>query len=306
LDAGWTMDYKEVLQAGIDLLVTACPSAGNAELVIEAANKGIHIISVKPFAMTMAEADEILAAVERAGVYFIGWESSFRVQPLYQQVKAWMADGRLGDPLAVYCYFRAALPDIAWFGLPVVRARTWWLDPLKVPGGAWIDHGIYMVDVLRWLFQADIGSVTGQVANRRYPDEPLEDYGIATLNFTNGAVATVESTWLADFPATNTGLHFTGSGGQLFEGANTKGLMFNQEQERQVRLFDYGDQILGWQEIELPPEAGGLTAHMLRVLRSEEQPVATAQDARAALEACLAFYDSAKSGQTVKLSVSNA
>jgi predicted dehydrogenase len=45
---------------------------------------------------------------------------------------------------------------------------------------------------------------------------------------------------------------------------------------------------------------------MLRVLRSEEQPVATAQDARAALEACLAFYDSAKSGQTVKLSVSNA
>jgi predicted dehydrogenase len=239
-------------------------------------------------------------------VYFIGWESSFRVQPLYQQVNAWMADGRLGDPLAVYCYFRAALPDIAWFGLPVVRARTWWLDPLKVPGGAWIDHGIYMVDVLRWLFQADIGSVTGQVANRRYPDEPLEDYGIATLNFTNGAVATVESTWLADFPATNTGLHFTGSGGQLFEGTNTKGLMFDQEQERQLRLFDYGDQILGWQEIELPPEAGGLTAHMLRVLRSEEQPVATAQDTRAALEACLAFYDSAKSGQTVKLSVSNA
>ena len=63
----------------------------------------------------MAEAvDE---AVERAGVYFIGWESSFRVQTLYQQVNAWMNDGRLGDPLAVYCYFRAALPDIAWFGL---------------------------------------------------------------------------------------------------------------------------------------------------------------------------------------------
>ena len=42
LQAKWATDYAAVLNEDIDLLITACPTNRNAELVIAAAEKGVH------------------------------------------------------------------------------------------------------------------------------------------------------------------------------------------------------------------------------------------------------------------------
>jgi predicted dehydrogenase len=294
--ASWTSDYDDVLETDIDVLVTACPTSMNSELVIKAVERGIHILSVKPFAMNLDEAERIVNAVEGSSVRFIAYDASFRLHSLYQMVKNWLNDGSLGSPLSAYCYFRTVMPDIAWFDMPVVRSRTWWLDPEQVPGGAWLDHGIYMVDLLRWLFDSELDQVSGTIGHLRYPKNHFEDFGTATLVFQNRSVATIESTWLTELPGMTTGFHLTCSNGQLINQTFTKGIMFDLEQIQEAKNFNYSDQIVGWRHLDIPQAGGGLMAHMLKVLRGEEQPVADVRDAYASLDACLKFYKAANEG----------
>jgi predicted dehydrogenase len=292
--AQWTTNYDEVLETDIDVLVTACPTSVNANLVIAAAERGLHILSVKPFAMNLDEANKIVNAVERSGIYFMAYDASFRLDPLYQKVNIWLKDGSLGLPLSVYCYFRTVLPDIAWVGMPISRSQTWWLDPEQVPGGAWLDHGIYMVDLLRWLFDSEIHQISGLIDHLRYPKNTLEDFGTSTLIFQNNTVATIESTWLTEFPGMTTGFHLTCSNGQLINQTFTKGIMYDLQQNREVKIFNYSDQIVGWRHLDIPLASGGLMTHMLKVLRGEEKPIADVRDAYANLDACLTFYKAAE------------
>jgi predicted dehydrogenase len=292
--AKWTTDYEQAVDADIDLLITACPTSRNAALVMRATKQGKHVLSVKPFAMNLAEADAILAAVTKAGVHFLSFDASWRLDPLYQQTKAWLEGGKLGNPISAFCLLRSAMPEISWFGAPLVRARTWWMDPDQVPGGGWIDHAIYYVDMLRWLLGTEVERVSGETANLKHPDEPLEDFGVATVVFKNKFIATIEVTWTAEFSGLTTGFHLVGSGGQVLSETVMEGMLTDMQQKGQVKRIDYTDPILGWQTVDLPEKAGGLTAHMLEVLRGKAAPIADAHDSRATLAACLAFYQAAR------------
>ena len=299
--AKWTTDYEEVVDADIDLLITACPTSQNAALVIRAAEQGKHILSVKPFAMNLAEADKILAAVETAGVHFMSFDAGFRLNPLYRQTKAWLREGKFGQPISAFCLLRSAMPEIAWLEAPLVQARTWWLDPDKVPGGGWIDHAIYYVDVLRWLLDTEVARVSGEIAHLKHVAEPLEDFGVATVVFRNQSVATIEVTWTAEFSGLTTAFHLVGTGGQLLSESILKGSLASMQQEHRVMRIDYSDPAPGWQSVEAQPAAHGLTTHMLRVLRGREEPIAGPQDSRATLATCLAFYEAAHELRAVEL-----
>jgi predicted dehydrogenase len=299
--ARWTTDYEEVVDADIDLLITACPTNQNADLVIRAAEQGKHILSVKPFAMNLAEADEIVAAVERAGVRFMSFDVNLRLDPLYRQARAWLQEGKLGSPISTLCLQRYGIPTHAWLGPPWVWARTWWLDPEQVPGGGWMDHAIYYVDMLRWLFDTEVERVSGEIANLKHFDEPLEDFGVATFVFENRAVAILEVTWAAEFVGATTAFHLVGTSGQLLSEIVMKSTPTGRQQDHQVRRVDYSEPDLGWQKVDLPPQGSGLPAHMLRVLQGQEEPIAGPQDSRATLAACLAFYGAAKELRTVTL-----
>jgi predicted dehydrogenase len=299
--ARWTTSYEEVVDADIDLLITGCPTSRNAALVTRAAQQGKHVLSVKPFAMNMTEAGEILAAVEKAGVHFMSFDAGFRLNPLYRQVKTWLQEGRFGQPISAFCLLRSAMPEISWLEAPLVRARTWWLDPDKVPGGGWIDHAIYYVDVLRWLLDTEAARVSGEIAHLKHVAEPLEDFGVATVVFKNQSIATIEVTWTAEFSGLTTAFHLVGTGGQLLSESIMKGALASVQQQHRVIRIDYSDPVPGWQSVEALPVPGGMTTHMLRVLRGQEEPIAGPQDSRATLATCLAFYEAAHELRAVEL-----
>ena len=45
----------------------------HADLTVQAADAGLHIVQDKPLALSLADCDRIVAAVERAGVRFLMW-----------------------------------------------------------------------------------------------------------------------------------------------------------------------------------------------------------------------------------------
>ncbi|MFO7168483.1 MAG: Gfo/Idh/MocA family oxidoreductase [Chloroflexota bacterium] len=283
-----TTDYRAALdRPEVQIVAVLYSSERSGAICREAAALGKHILSVKPMALDLRGADEIVQAVAAAGVHFFPLDCLWRLNPDARRIKAWVDEGRIGRPLRYTHTLNSSLPQ-SW---PGASDSGWWLDPARVPGGGWLDHAIYAVDMARWLFGAEPVSVSGTVANMRYPDLKLEDYGAAVFTFANGAVALIEDTWTADRGFGFQRSEVIGSAGTICDDKGPWGRIAARG------AFGYD----GWVGLEPAKDQGGVMAHMAAVVRGESAPIVSAADGRANLAACLAFYEAARTGKTVKL-----
>jgi predicted dehydrogenase len=283
----------------VDLVVTACTTAENVDLCIEAARRGKHIVSVKPFAMSLADADRLIQAVCETGVLFASFDASYRLNGQWQQYKQWIGEGRIGTPVSATLIQRANLEGASmdWPGRR--HDRTWWRDPSKVPGGGWIDHAIYQVDGLRWLLDDEVARVSGVAKTLSHPELPkeLEDFGVALLEFRNGLVATVEVTWTGTPGGGMTLTQIVGTEGQIASDPTLSGKLAVSGPKFESPARG------GWTLFNPQARRGtrGLAEHLLECLDTGRRPVATIDDSRATLATCLAFYEAARTGQAVSL-----
>jgi predicted dehydrogenase len=284
---GYTDDYMAVATRGdLDVVATACYCSENARLAAAAARAGSHVLSVKPIAMTSAEAETIRQAVRAAGVRFMSFESNYRITTAFRQIKEWVDDGRIGQVISAYTVLRSGLPTQEW---PGVQGRTWWLDPARTPGGGWIDHSIYHVDFLRWLLDDEVARVGGEVANLKHRDiAPLEDYGLAQLAFRGGARATVEVTWTGAAGAGLNRIDIVGTEGQIVWDPTISG---------KTALSGKTDPP-GWLLTSAPARASSALSHLAESLAQGGQTAGTVDDACANLAVCEAFYKAAREGRT--------
>ncbi|GAC1433535.1 MAG: hypothetical protein NVSMB65_07420 [Chloroflexota bacterium] len=283
-----TTDYASVVTRNdLDMVVTACRTDENAHLCVSAARHGMNIVSVKPIAMTVAEAAAVRQAVDDAGVHFLSWESLYRLSSRHIQLKTWIEEGKIGRPVSALYIQRAGVPTQVW---PGVHGTTWWVDPAHAPGGGWIDHAIYQVDMMRWLFGSEVARVGGMTANLLHRDlaAPLEDYGLATLEFAGGQAGTLEVTWTAAPAAGYGATHIVGSEGAVVLG-------WPSDEARVSGRFEGHE---GWHAAALPPANADPVGAMVRVLREGGTLPAGVADACRNLEVCLAFYDAAREGRT--------
>jgi len=256
----------------------------NPDICIAAAREGKHILSIKPLARTLEESSRVVEAVREAGVVFLPAESRQRLSAQYARLKSWVDEGRLGRILTASFSLWASLPR-SW---PDDPDPGWFADPNRAPGGGWIDHAIYHIDLLRWLTGSEVARVYGVARNLRYPDLPLEDYGVATVEFESGLVATIEDTWHAAPGAFRMQWSLVGS-----EGACAYDSLSGR-----VAVAGSFPPFEGWVHFA-PGQAGseGID-HWIAAMRGE-QPIATVEDAHHNLAACVAFYRSAASGEQV-------
>jgi predicted dehydrogenase len=285
----WTTDYRAALDRDdVQIVVALYSTDRNVAICQEAAALGKHIVSVKPMALDLAGADAIVAAVRSAGVHFFPFESQRRLSPDGQQLKRWLDEGRIGRPLRFTQMLHGGLP-MAW---PGSKETGWWTDAARVPGGAWLVHAIYAVDSVRWLLETEPTQVVGVSTHQRYIDLPVEDFGVATYTLANGAVAVIEDTWTADRGYGFSRTELFGSAGTITEDTTQRGTIAL----RGSFGFD------GPLNFEPKREPRSLVVdHLVAAIRGETAPAATAEDGRANLAACLAFYEAARSGSSVRI-----
>jgi UDP-N-acetyl-2-amino-2-deoxyglucuronate dehydrogenase len=173
----------------LDVLCIATPSGQHAAQTVAAAEAGKHVLVEKPMALSLADADAMIAACKAAGVQ-LGVCLQRRTEPVYRQMRQAVIAGDLGDltlGLATMPYLRAPsyFAQAAWRG-------TWALDG----GGVLMNQGIHQVDLLIWLM-GDPVEVRAQAATLQRAIE-VEDTLAATLRFANGALATITATTTAD------------------------------------------------------------------------------------------------------------
>jgi predicted dehydrogenase len=277
-------NYSDVINRDdIDILVTGVYCNENPDVVVAAARAGKQIVSTKPIAMDNAGSDKIVEAVQKAGVKFISNESTYLVSPAFIRIKQWIDEGKIGKPISAYSCLRSPVPRQPW---PGEHGDTWWLDATKSPGGGWIDHSIYHIAALRWIFGSEVVRSTGVVANLREKSLPFEDFGVANLVFGAGQVAISEVTWTGLRDASYNTFQVVGTEGQIVWDQTTSGKI--------AAVGNFG--VPGWFQISPGPSAASVLDHLVERLDSGKPLVANEVDARANLAACLDFYKTASRG----------
>jgi predicted dehydrogenase len=182
-------DLGALLDAGLDGIVIATPSALHAEQAIAALDAGIAVFCQKPLGRTAAETERVVAAARRAD-RLLGVDLSYRHTRAAVAVADAIARGTLGRVHAIELAFHNAYgPDKPWFQ-----------DPALSGGGCVIDLGIHLVDLLLWTLGWP--AVRRVEAHRWRGSEPAgreraEDFCLATLELEGGAVARLQCSWFS-------------------------------------------------------------------------------------------------------------
>jgi predicted dehydrogenase len=293
-------NYDELLdREQVDIVHLGAPVAQLETLTLLCARRGKHIILGKPMAMNLPQADRMVEGVEVAGVSCVAFQGINRLR--FADLKKRLGTGEIGDIVLLHQTSRWSIAE-DWLnsGTP-----GWFADPAQVPGGAFIDEGIYWVDLFRWLAGSEIVQVDARIGNLVHKDIAVEDWGMATFTCTNGVVATLEASWTIAAPRKSGPSPKQNSVIRL-EVVGTRGEIIDQwfrAPGRAVLAAGAADWVYERQSEEpfVPPAPVPL-AHLVDCLESNRQPVATIQEARRSLAVALAAYQSAREGRSVHLS----
>ena len=271
-------DWRDVLaRDDVDAVDICAPNALHAELAVAAAAAGKHVLVEKPMATTVADADAMVAAAKSAGVVLMAAHNLRFAAPYAAAARA-VADGLGGGGVGVRVAVGHGGPE-GW-----TRDAAWFRDPAVAGGGALLDLGIHVADLLRAVTHDEVTEVSAFV--RRPSAEAVEESGVVALALRGGGVGTLSASWAVR----------AGADHQLLV-QGTAGTLTVERGQAVVRPSGGGDKVV----VEPPSPPMDLLANFVAVCRGEAAPVVGPRDGRDALAIIEAAYESAASGRTVSV-----
>ncbi len=284
-DAGITVypDYSDLLMhPDLHGIIICTPTHTHRDVVIAAASAGKHIFCEKPTALTLSATDEMLAAVEQAGVMFqVGFMRRF--DDACAEAKRRIDAGEIGQPV-----------NIRSIGRDPHRTSLEFANP-AVSGGLILDMGIHDFDLLRWYMGDEVERVYSESSSLVYPElinvRDVDNAQIV-LKFARGGLGNVEVSRTAIY-GYDIQCEIVGSEGTLQVGylRHTPVLLLNRDGVHHD-VVPHFPQRFGkayTRQIE----------HFATCLRVGKPPLVTPQDARAALQIGLAATRSHSEGRVV-------
>lgn len=172
-------EYDALCASGdIDAVYIAVPNSEHRQYTERAARAGVHVLCEKPLAYSVADAERMIAACERAQVRLMtAYRLHFEAGNL-AAIKA-VQEGRIGEPrLFVSTHTMQVEAD---------NVRV----DLSLGGGPMEDIGIYCLNAARYLFQAEPDTVTAFAVHGNDPRfEEVPEAVSVTLRFPNDCLAT--------------------------------------------------------------------------------------------------------------------
>jgi len=278
-------DWKTMLRemaGSLDAVDICLPHTLHAPAILDAAAAGLHIICEKPMCTTLAEADQIAAAVQKAGVTYMSAHNNL-FTPAVREAKKMIDAGDIGRVLW--------LRTMDCFGLPrdffVTNAGSWRASRKTQGGGELIDTGYHPSYTLLYLAGSPVAAVRGTMARLTQALEG-EDTAAVQVRFANGAIGEILTSWAFNLPHGAYPLHVVGEKGEIF-GRNTE-LYFlpNGYEQPAKRTLKAADGFV--EEIR----------HFAECLIEGKRPLHSVEEGRAVLDLILQATQSAEGWVAVK------
>ena len=169
----------------VDLVVVILPHNLHAEVAVQAANKGKHVIVEKPMCISVAEADAMINAAEANGVMLSVFHNR-RYDGDFMTLRDLIQKGMIGEVFHV----EAMMGSLSAPG-------NWWRSDKKISGGTMFDWGAHIIDWIFHLVPKQVVGVDGYYQKLRWFEHSNEDHTELNIRFEGGAKASVEISNLA-------------------------------------------------------------------------------------------------------------
>ncbi len=287
-------DYRDLLALKeVQLVTLGLPNDRHAQVTLDAAAAGKHVVCEKPLCRTLEEADRMIDGCRRAGVLLM-YAEELCFAPKYVRAKQLVDEGALGRAFLVKQSEEHFGPHMPWF----------W-DVNRSGGGVLLDMGCHSIEYARWVFgKPAVKSVSATMGTYVHGDKTRgEDHSLCVVEYVGGQVGLAENSW-AKQGGVDDRCEIYGSGGftraDLLRGSSlltyseggygyavekagtTKGYTFTMFEE----IWNYG----------FPQEM----QHFVRCVQGKEAPIETGEDGREVLKIICAAYESAGTGKRIE------
>jgi len=276
-------------------VIIAAETSMHADLVERAAAAGKTIVLQKPAALTLPEADRIVAAVQRHSVPFtMAWQ--MRVDPQNLKMKELVETGQLGEVFMVRRRHGLGL------GLNRAFEDSWHVDP-SLNRDIWADDAAHAIDFIHWLLGVP-ETVTAEIESLHNPKIPM-DNGVAVFRYPEGPLAEVCCSFTN--PAGENTTEIVAERGSIIQNYGDGPSCNVPRPEGACGLKWYSTETGEWTYSDLPtPDGhgeriGGLAGPLADFVHGRRPPIATAEEGRTSLRMLLACYVSAREGRRVRL-----
>ena len=286
--------YRDLLALkDIDVVTVAIPNDLHAQVTIDAARAGKHVICEKPLCKTLEEADQMIDECRKHGVLLL-YAEELLFAPKYVRAKTLIDEGALGKVFLAKQMEEHSGPHMPWF----------W-DVKRSGGGVLLDMGCHSIEYTRWVLgKPKIKSVSATMGTFVHADKTQgEDHSVAVIEYEGQCMAVCENSWAklggvddrveiygshghtrADLLRGNALTTYSNAGyGYAVEKADTtKGWTFTTFEE----TWNYG----------FPQEM----QHFVNCVAGTETPIETGEDGREVLKIIYAAYQSAGEGRKIE------
>lgn len=293
------VDYREMIEKEeLDGVIIAVPNELHARVGTTCARKGLHLFVEKPIASSIADADILInTARENRVSLLVGHHRRFN--PFVEAARQMVRGGQIGKLVGVAILWAMFKPT-DYFQDSFSWRRT-------KGGGIVLINGIHEIDNIRYIC-GEIIRVHAEVSNK-VREFPVEDSASISLHLENGALGSifisdcVPSLW--SYEAT------TGENPYFFHGSESCYHFFGTEASLEFpsmrRVFYPNKAKSGWQypvlteEIQVGPADPyrEQLKHFCHVIRGEELPRTSGEDAKKTLEVTLAVLESGETGRPI-------
>ncbi len=295
-------DYEPTLErllarSDIDAVAIATASGTHAEIAMQAARAGKHVLCEKPLDITPEKIDSLIAVCHDAGVQLGAFFPS-RFGAGAQAAKRAVEQGRLGQ--LSYC-----CAQVAWFRTAEYYEASDWRGTYKLDGGgALMNQSIHAIDLLLWL-AGDVVEVSARCQTRAHAIE-TEDNGVAWVRFAHGGLGTIQGSTVC-YPGEAKRVELKGTKGSITLSDDNPILwQFDEErpEDEEIRsLGQYKTSAAGAADPRAISSEGHRAQYQdfVMAVREGRAPSVSGAEGRRSVALIQAIYQSSRNGEIIKL-----
>ncbi|MGE5557336.1 MAG: Gfo/Idh/MocA family protein [Bacillota bacterium] len=184
-------DYREAVgKEGVDLVFICAPAYFHPEMAIYAMQKGKHVYSEKPMALSLKDGAAVIETEKSLGAK-LGFGLQYRHMGGFRKVKTAVKDGLLGRPVLM------RFSDVR-----ELRPKRAMHDAEHGNGGPVVDMCCHFIDLMRWFFDADPVRITargftfayGRPEISRFEHKAL-DTAVIIIEYSSGDIGEISICW---------------------------------------------------------------------------------------------------------------
>ncbi|KPJ56389.1 MAG: hypothetical protein AMS16_02540 [Planctomycetes bacterium DG_58] len=190
-------DYRQMLaEEKLDCVSVCVPNYLHCEVSVSALDAGVNVLVEKPMALTLKEADKMIAAAKKNRKLLMVSQTQ-RFSAVHKKAKEVIDSDILGDILHVTTAFGHPGPE-GWS-----PRGKWFFQKKKAGFGPMADLGIHKSDLIRFLTGKEVASVSAFTSRQEKTNTDVEDNFVSVLRFTDGTLGTLTTSWTVKGMETN-------------------------------------------------------------------------------------------------------